>query len=52
MLLPDARIGVLAATAELAALKEERPEYADIYSQVLQDVLRRLDKALPPSSVG
>ena len=31
---------------QLPAIKEERPEYADIHSQVLQDVLRRLDKAM------
>jgi putative transposase len=31
--------------AELAEIKEVRPEYEQIYSQVLQDVLRRLDKA-------
>jgi putative transposase len=31
--------------AELAEIKEVRPEYEDIYSQVLQDVLRRVDKA-------
>ncbi len=31
--------------AELPEIKEVRPEYEDIYSQVLQDVLRRVDKA-------
>jgi putative transposase len=30
---------------ELPAVKEARPEYRNIHSQVLQDVLRRLDKA-------
>jgi putative transposase len=34
-----------AQAAELADLKATYPAYADIYSQVLQDVLRRLDKA-------
>jgi putative transposase len=29
---------------QLPAVKEVRPEYTDIYSQVLQDVLRRVDK--------
>lgn len=28
----------------LAEIKESRPEFQEIYSQVLQDVLRRLDK--------
>ncbi len=31
--------------AELPEIKQVRPEYEDIYSQVLQDVLRRVDKA-------
>ncbi len=31
---------------QLPAIKQERPEYADIHSQVLQDVLRRGDKAM------
>src|SRR5258707_9181059 len=31
--------------AELPEIKEVRPEYEEIYSQVLQDVLRRVDKA-------
>src|SRR5262249_16578644 len=31
--------------AELAEIKEAFPAYQGIYSQVLQDVLRRLDKA-------
>ncbi|MDQ2808060.1 MAG: transposase [Chloroflexota bacterium] len=30
---------------QLSAVKEVRPEYKDIHSQVLQDVLKRLDKA-------
>jgi putative transposase len=30
---------------QLPAIKQERPEYADIHSQVLQNVLRRVDKA-------
>jgi putative transposase len=29
----------------LPALKTRKPEFAGIYSQVLQDALRRLDKA-------
>jgi putative transposase len=32
-------------SAELPGVKEARPEYCDIHSQVLQDVLTRLDKA-------
>jgi putative transposase len=32
-------------SAQLPAIKEVRPEYRDIHAQVLQDVLRRLDKA-------
>lgn len=31
--------------AQLPEIKESRPEYNDIHSQVLQDVLRRVDKA-------
>lgn len=34
-----------AQAAELAEIKAAYPAYQDIYSQVLQDVLRRLDKA-------
>src|SRR5712692_8025907 len=30
---------------QLPEIKEVRPEYQDIHSQVLQDVLRRVDKA-------
>ena len=32
-------------SAQLPAVKEVRPEYRDIHSQVLQDVLTRLDRA-------
>ena len=32
-------------SAQLPAIKEARPEYRDIHSQVLQDVLTRLDRA-------
>jgi putative transposase len=32
-------------SAQLPAVKEVRPEYGDIHSQVLQDVLTRLDRA-------
>jgi len=32
-------------SAQLPAIKEARPEYHDIHSQVLQDVLTRLDRA-------
>lgn len=32
-------------SAQLPEIKEIRPEYADIHSQVLQDTLRRVDKA-------
>src|SRR5215471_2735572 len=32
-------------SAQLPAIKEVRPEYCDIHSQVLQDVLTRLDRA-------
>ncbi|HEY7349681.1 MAG TPA: transposase [Ktedonobacterales bacterium] len=38
-------LGYSQQAAELADLKAAYPAYADIYSQVLQDVLRRLDKA-------
>jgi putative transposase len=31
--------------SELPAIKEVRPEYHDLHSQVLQDVLTRLDRA-------
>src|SRR5579859_951742 len=32
-------------SAQLPAIKEVRPEYTEVNAQVLQDVLRRLDKA-------
>lgn len=32
-------------SAQLPAIKEGRPEYHDVYAQVLQDVLARLDRA-------
>src|SRR6516162_11592288 len=32
-------------SAQLPAIKEVRPEYRDLHSQVLQDVLTRLDRA-------
>jgi putative transposase len=32
-------------SAQLPAIKEVRPEYCDIHSQVLQNVLTRLDRA-------
>jgi len=32
-------------SAQLPAIKEVRPEYKEIYSQVLQDTLKRVDKA-------
>lgn len=38
-------IGYTQQAAQLPEIKEIRPEYADIHSQVLQDVLRRVDKA-------
>jgi putative transposase len=40
-------VSVTAASqsAQLPAIKEVRPEYRDIHSQVLQDVLTRLDRA-------
>ena len=42
-------------SAELPAIKEARPEYHDVHSQVLQDVLTRLDRPpslLPPRRAG
>jgi putative transposase len=41
------RVSVTVAqqSAQLPAIKEVRPEYRDIHSQVLQDVLTRLDRA-------
>src|SRR5215472_2912221 len=40
-------VSITAATqsAQLPAIKEVRPEYRDVHSQVLQDVLTRLDRA-------
>jgi putative transposase len=40
-------VGITAASqsAQLPAIKEVRPEYRDVHSQVLQDVLTRLDRA-------
>jgi len=38
-------IGYNQQAAQLPEIKEIRPEYADIHSQVLQDTLKRLDKA-------
>ncbi len=38
-------LGYAQQAAELAEIKAAYPAYQDIYSQVLQDVLRRLDKA-------
>jgi putative transposase len=38
-------ITVASQSAQLPAIKEVRPEYQDIHSQVLQDVLTRLDRA-------
>jgi len=38
-------VGYLQQQNQLPAIKEDRPEYKQIGSQVLQDVLRRLDKA-------
>src|SRR5215469_11981853 len=41
------RVSITAASqsAQLPDIKQERPEYQDIHSQVLQDVLTRLDRA-------
>ncbi|MGZ3663652.1 MAG: RNA-guided endonuclease InsQ/TnpB family protein [Ktedonobacterales bacterium] len=41
------RVSITAASqsAQLPAIKEVRPEYRDIHSQILQDVLTRLDRA-------
>jgi putative transposase len=41
------RVSISAAgqSAQLPAIKEARPEYRDIHSQVLQEVLTRLDRA-------
>jgi putative transposase len=38
-------ITAAAQSAQLPAIKDVRPEYRDVHSQVLQDVLSRLDRA-------
>src|SRR5712692_9427224 len=38
-------IGFREQSAQLPAIKVERPDVAGVYSQVLQDVLHRVDKA-------
>jgi putative transposase len=38
-------VHLAAQSAELPAIKEVRPEYHDVHSQVLQEVLTRLDRA-------
>ena len=38
-------VTVAGQSAQLPAIKEVRPEYRDVHSQVLQDVLARLDRA-------
>src|SRR5215469_10097135 len=38
-------VTVASQSAQLPAIKDVRPEYCDIHSQVLQDVLTRLDRA-------
>src|SRR5215831_7481155 len=38
-------ITLASQSAQLPAIKEVRPEYRDVHSQVLQDVLTRLDRA-------
>src|SRR5689334_2022008 len=38
-------VTVAGQSAQLPVIKEVRPEYGDVHSQVLQDVLSRLDKA-------
>jgi putative transposase len=39
-------VSVAGHSAHLPAVKEVRPDYHDIHSPVLQDVLRRLDSAV------
>src|SRR5262249_38716707 len=39
------RITAANQSAQLPAIKEVRPEYREVHSQVLQDVLTRLDRA-------
>ncbi len=43
-------VTVAQQSAQLPDIKEVRPEYRDIHSQVLQDVLTRLDRAFQASS--
>jgi putative transposase len=38
-------VGAYQQTAELPGIKEAMPEYADVHSQVLQDVVLRVDRA-------
>src|SRR6516165_10104635 len=38
-------ISAASQSAQLPAIKDVRPEYHDVHSQVLQDVLTRLDRA-------
>jgi putative transposase len=38
-------VTIAGQSAQLPEVKEVRPEYCDIHSQVLQDVLTRLDRA-------
>src|SRR5215813_5730897 len=38
-------ISVASQSAQLPEIKEVRPEYREVHSQVLQDVLARLDRA-------
>src|SRR5215831_19336879 len=38
-------VRVATQSAQLPAIKDVRPEYRDLHSQVLQDVLTRLDRA-------
>src|SRR5690348_6620618 len=39
-------VGAYQQKAELPGIKETMPEYADVHSQVLQDVVLRVDRAL------
>ena len=43
-------VSVARQSAQLSGLKEVRPECCDIHSQVLQDVLTRLDRAFQACS--
>src|SRR6478609_20775 len=38
-------VGAYQQQAELPGIKEAMPEYADVHSQVLQDVVLRVDRA-------